>query len=63
MFISNPVYVVFVLTIEIISLLSRSGSSCRVNSLLELWSYNESIIRNLTSSDILDAVNAERLVR
>ena len=63
MFISNLVYVVFVLTIEIISLLSRSGSSCRVNSLLELWSYNESIIRNLTSSDILDAVNAERLVR
>ena len=63
MFIANPVSVVLVLTIEIISLLSRSGSSCRVNSLLELWSYNESIIRNLTSSDILDAVNAERLVR
>ena len=63
MFISNPVSVLFVLTIDLISLLSRSGSNCRVNSLLELWSYNESIIRNLTSSDILDAVNAEHLVR
>ncbi|KAL3868797.1 hypothetical protein ACJMK2_041557 [Sinanodonta woodiana] len=35
----------------------KLGSSCRISSILELWSFNETIIRSLTSQEILETVN------
>ena len=48
---------------DIYSIFSRSGPVCKVNSILELWSYNEAIIRNLSSSDILQNINRNNIVR
>ncbi|XP_071117818.1 NPC intracellular cholesterol transporter 1-like isoform X1 [Haliotis cracherodii] len=39
------------------SVRTATGYHCRVTSLLELWSYNETIIRSLTRGKILQAVN------
>ena len=41
----------------------RSGPVCRVNSILELWSYNETTIRNLSATKILDMVNIDNRIR
>ncbi|KAK3599821.1 hypothetical protein CHS0354_022387 [Potamilus streckersoni] len=35
----------------------KVGRSCRISSILELWSFNETIIRSLTSQEILQTVN------
>ncbi|KAK2157172.1 hypothetical protein LSH36_196g03007 [Paralvinella palmiformis] len=39
------------------TLCTRLGTTCWSNSILELWSFNETIIRSLTEDDILDTIN------
>ncbi|XP_052775684.1 patched domain-containing protein 3-like isoform X1 [Mya arenaria] len=40
----------------------KTGPFCRVNSILELWAYNETIIRSLSDGDILRAVNQPKII-
>ncbi|XP_052274727.1 patched domain-containing protein 3-like isoform X2 [Dreissena polymorpha] len=40
----------------------KTGPVCRVNSILELWAYNETVIRALTSPDILNIINQPIIV-
>ncbi|XP_046544778.1 protein patched homolog 1-like isoform X1 [Haliotis rubra] len=40
------------------SVRTATGYHCRVTSLLELWSYNETVIRSLTRGKILQTVNS-----
>ncbi|XP_045159868.2 patched domain-containing protein 3-like isoform X1 [Mercenaria mercenaria] len=37
----------------------KAGPICRVNSILELWGYNESVIRSLTEESIYGTVNQD----
>ncbi|XP_072018587.1 uncharacterized protein [Amphiura filiformis] len=41
----------------------RLGPNCLSSSILELWSFNSTIISNLTAEDILDKVNEANLIR
>lgn len=41
----------------------RAGPICRVNSILELWAYNETIIRGITEEMIYQTVNQEIIQR
>ncbi|XP_072039271.1 uncharacterized protein [Amphiura filiformis] len=44
------------------SLCIRIGHECLSTSILELWSFDEDIIRNLSDTDIIQEVNEENLV-
>lgn len=35
----------------------RVGYSCKINSILEVWSYNKSLIAQLTYNDIMRDIN------
>ncbi len=41
----------------------RQGVHCLMSGLLEIWSYNETVINNLTDSEVLNAVNKVPLIR
>ena len=41
----------------------RLGPVCRTNGLLELWSFNEAVINQLTKDDILREINKPNLIR
>ena len=41
----------------------RIGPSCLATGLLELWSFNETVINQLTKEDILEKINQKPLIR
>ena len=41
----------------------RLGETCFASSLLELWSFDEAVIRSLTKEAILEKINQPALVR
>ena len=41
----------------------RLGETCFASSLLELWSFDEAVIRSLTKEAILEKINQPALIR
>ncbi|XP_073228066.1 uncharacterized protein [Porites lutea] len=40
----------------------RLGPSCMINGLLELWSFNETVINQLSKDDILKKINQPEII-